>query len=179
MSQEVTPAPSKLKIKHGLAIHAFTLSLIDSVVEEVRKLTEFHSKCLDPELTKSVMKMVRDAIIESQGNQLTSKQAGKLDKVELTVSALCKCFGLSEDEEALIRGQIQFLIDNKVVSKRVFTSVVRRVGNGLLESTEVLEGSMDGWVMSTLSTFVVTYFGCTNGGNSRSDRSVNTLRRTS
>jgi hypothetical protein len=128
MSQEVTPAPSKLKIKHGLAIHAFTLSLIDSVVEEVRKLPEFHSKRLDPELTKSVMKMVRDAIIESQGNQLTAKQAKKLDKIELTVSALCKCFGLSEDEEALIRGQIQFLIDNHVVSKRVFTSVVRRVG---------------------------------------------------
>jgi hypothetical protein len=128
MSQEVTPAPSKLKIKHGLAIHAFTLSLIDSVVEEVRKLPEFHSKRLDPELTKSCMKMVRDAIIESQGNQLTPKQAKKLDKIELTVSALCKCFNLSEDEEALIRGQIQFLIDNRVVSKRVFTSVVRRVG---------------------------------------------------
>jgi hypothetical protein len=128
MSQEVVPAQSKLKIKHGLAIHAFTLSLIDSVVEEVRKLPEFHSKRLDPELTKSVMKMVRDAIIESQGNQLTAKQAKKLDKIELTVSALCKCFGLSEDEEALIRGQIQFLIDNHVVSKRVSTSIVRRVG---------------------------------------------------
>jgi hypothetical protein len=128
MSQDsaAAPAVSKLKISNSLSTHCFSLSLIDEVVSEIRKLPDFQSKRLDAELTKSVVKMVRDAVIESQGKQLTSKQADALDKTELVVCALSKAFGLSEEETTLISNQIDFVMQNRVVSKRVFAKIARK-----------------------------------------------------
>lgn len=118
---------SKLKCQNTLALHSFTLSLIDSVVTEVQKLPEFKSKKLDNELTKSICKFVRDEIIASIGGHLTYSQASNLDKKAIIVEALRKCFQLSEEEASLIESQVEFFLDNKLVKPKLVSTIIKGV----------------------------------------------------
>jgi hypothetical protein len=129
MSQDSSApaAVSKLKCEHSLAIHSFTLSLIDECASEIRKIPDFGSKRLDSQLTVAALKMVRDAIISAAGKHLTHKQASSLDRRELTCAAIAKAFGLSDEECALISNQIDFVMENKVVSKHLFAKAARTV----------------------------------------------------
>jgi hypothetical protein len=127
MSQDSAAPVTKLKCQHSLAIHAFTLSLINECADEIRKIPDFGSKRLDSQLTVAALKMIRDAIIAAAGTHLTHKQASSLDRKELTCAAIAKAFGLTDEECALISNQIDFVMENRVVSKRLFAKVARKV----------------------------------------------------
>lgn len=118
---------TKLKVQNTLALHSFTLTLIDSVVKEVQQLPEYKSKKLDNELTKSVCKLVRDEIISSIGVFLTYSQASTLDKRAIIVEALRKCFDLSEEEASLIESQVEFFLDNKLVKTKAMASIFKAI----------------------------------------------------
>lgn len=118
---------TKLKCQNTLALHSFTLSLINSAVGEIQKLPEYKSKRLDNELTKAICKFVRDEIIASIGVHLTYGQASSLDKKAIIVEALQKCFDLTDDEAKHVSSQVEFFLDNHLIKRKLVSTVIKAV----------------------------------------------------
>ena len=122
-----TPAPVRLKCANSLALHSFTLSLVDATVSEIQKIPEWKAKRLDSELSKSVLKLVRDQVHLGLGSHLSYSQASSIDKRALAAEALRKAFDLNADEVALVESQMDFLLDNNLVRRHVLSFVLRGI----------------------------------------------------
>lgn len=118
-----------LKLSNTLSIHCFTLTLVDKLIKVIQQIPEYNSKRLDNELTKSVMKFVRDEIIKATGTVLSYEQAQSLDVKQIIIMALCKCFNLDDNESIIISNQIEFLLDNKLIKRKTFKKAIKYINS--------------------------------------------------
>ena len=94
-----------VKPKNKLKQKAFKSELISEIVKKIVEFENHISLKNDPELLKFVCKMVENSVKKD------------MDKKELVLEIYIKVFSLNDTEKKNISEQIDFLCDNKLISK--------------------------------------------------------------
>lgn len=117
---------TKLKLKHGLALHSIGYQIIESCVEQVKAIPEYTSKRNDVELATAVCKLIQRQIQEAVDNgYITAKQAEQLDKGVIVVEVMNRVYELDDDEVNSLRSSIEFLVNHKLLKdKKIRRSMV-------------------------------------------------------
>jgi hypothetical protein len=102
----------KLHLKNKAKGHKNVCNLVDMALSEVRSIPQYSSLRLNPELTKSLCVFIEDVV-----SSFSKTQADKIDKTNVAVEVLTKAFGLSPAEVENIKSQVEFLVENKLISK--------------------------------------------------------------
>ena len=102
------------QIKNSLKSHIKYHGLVQKIASSITLLPEFQrlktGSSVDHELVSVCANIVEDY---SNGN----KAAAKIDKQNLVVDAITKCFQLNPDEITTLRNQIQYLYNNNLIQK--------------------------------------------------------------
>jgi len=84
------------------------VEIIDFVVKDLQKIPNYQSLKNDIEILLHICNIVENLI---------SKNKGKIDKKQLVVDIFNQVFFLNETEKLALEKQIQFLFDNKLITK--------------------------------------------------------------
>ncbi len=108
-------------LKHFLADHFNVNTLIAKITKYVSKIPEIQKLKLDPELTSLLMNIIKD--------ELKNKDA---DPTDVLISALTPIFNLNDSDITILKQQIVYLENNKLLkgipfSKKLFKSSIRYI----------------------------------------------------
>jgi hypothetical protein len=108
-------------LKHFLADHFNVNTLISKITKYVSKIPDVQKLKLDPELTSLLMNIIKD--------ELRNKDA---DPTDVLISALTPIFNLNDSDIAILKQQIVYLKNNKLLtgipfSKKLFKSSTRYI----------------------------------------------------
>jgi hypothetical protein len=108
-------------LKHFLADHFNVNTLISKITKYVLKIPEIQKLKLDPELTSLLMNIIKD--------ELKNKDA---DPEDVLITALTPIFNLNDSDIAILKQQIVYLENNKLLkgipfSKKLFKSSIRYI----------------------------------------------------
>jgi hypothetical protein len=108
-------------LKHFLADHFNVNTLISKITKYVSKIPDVQKLKLDPELTSLLMNIIKD--------ELRNKDA---DPKDVLISALTPIFNLNDSDIAILKQQIVYLQNNKLLvgipfSKKLFKSSTRYI----------------------------------------------------
>jgi hypothetical protein len=113
-----------LTLKKSAKSHHEVFNLIQKSVSQIKSIPNFMGLKCNQELTKSVCVLVEDFSC-----LLSNTSKSKVDKSALVVEILTKAFGLTEEEVTTVKSQLQFLVENKMISP---TSLLTRFSNFFL-----------------------------------------------
>ena len=104
-----------VKFKNSLAIHDFIYStLIKKLVLKIKEIENFESLKLNPELTRYILSCIYKEVL------LVGKSwSKKVDIKEILIHILKTAFNLNTDEVDQLIAQIDFILDNSLVKKKV------------------------------------------------------------
>ncbi len=108
-------------LKHFLADHFNVNTLISKITKYVSKIPDVQKLKLDPELASLLMNIIKD--------ELKNKDA---DPTDVLISALTPIFNLNDSDIAILKQQIVYLKNNKLLigipfSKKLFKSSTRYI----------------------------------------------------
>lgn len=104
----------KLKLHKTLAKTNFVKTLIQKGICEVKEMADHSAYKLNPQLIKDLVDFIEKEIADSK---YANKQ---FEKSTILYEVLKGCFDMSDDEIDLVRTQVEFLLDNKLVKKNTF-----------------------------------------------------------
>jgi hypothetical protein len=124
---------TNVKFENSLAVHDFTLSLVKKISLAIKEIEQWNTKKLDNELTKWVCKYVDAAISDATSSKatkpLTSSQALAINKAAVVIQALKQTFDLTDSEVSIVQSQIDFLIDNGLISSSAVTTISKVISS--------------------------------------------------
>ena len=103
----------KFKLLNKLKLHCTYGSLVECIIEEIKKIPDLNSLKMNPDLTKMICTVVEEICSDK-------KLKGKIEKKSLVVEVLQKSFDLNEEEQKLLSSNIDFICDNDMI-KRIST----------------------------------------------------------
>lgn len=113
----VIPSPlANCDFKHSLVSHLTYEQTILDITGVIKNLPSYESLKLDDELTLYVCRVVEHII----------KKVHKIDKKVLVIKCLTEAFGLTPTEQLLVSRQIEFLWNNKKITKTSFRKAISR-----------------------------------------------------
>ena len=115
--------PQKLKnlsINNSSKSTILKNEIMDFILKDIQKIPNFQMLKNDVEILLHICNLIENLI---------SKNKQKIDKKQLVIDIMCQVFYLNSDvEKDAVAKQIQFLYDNKLISKvTTLTRVVKKV----------------------------------------------------
>jgi anaerobic glycerol-3-phosphate dehydrogenase len=105
-----------VKLKNSAKTHHTTESIIDVIVQNVCAIPNYEKLKNDPELFRYILTLLENGIIDQ-----------KIDKKELIDKIVTRLFPtLTNEEQVLIEGVINFVINNELVQKIGCLSVAKK-----------------------------------------------------
>ncbi len=101
---------SLVKPKNKLKSKIFKCDLCNEIVRRVLEFENYLSLRNDPELLKFICDLVENGVKKTDDKN-------KVDKKELVLEIYFKIFNISENEKKHISDQIDFLCENKLITK--------------------------------------------------------------
>jgi len=110
---------STVRLKNTLALHVFVNELIEELIKFVKSIPKYQELKLDGELLKNIMKQIKLKLQENK--TLSDKQKeNEVDKTLIVIEVYKTVFSdISAEILEKIEKDIKFLIQNKVVKKKV------------------------------------------------------------
>lgn len=123
--------PPTLKLENSLALENSTLCIVEEIAKQMKDtLKNVSDKKMNTELTKALCKLAIKLVKKTTKGEnplLTVKQAELINKEALVLAAIHEVFGaLSEQEEAQLKDQITFMIDNKLLRNKSFWRKIQK-----------------------------------------------------
>ena len=115
----------KNKLKH----HHIYFSLINKIVDLITKIPEFNKLRCEMELIRTVCNIIENSSIPSKNSD-----GLKLNKKQLVLDALQRCFNYNEQEKQIVSAMIDFLISNNFVKKLSYYKVVKNYSKKFLKA---------------------------------------------
>ncbi len=109
-------------LQHLLSDHFNVHTLIAKITKYVLKIPEIQKLKLDPELTSLLMNIITDEL----------KNTKNADPTDVLITALTPIFNLNDSDIAILKQQILYLKNNKLIigipfSKKLFKSTTRYI----------------------------------------------------
>lgn len=105
-------------LKNALQKHNLLHTIKNDITKVIQEIPHFDELKLDLELTCYICNLIENVAIGKT----------KLDKKTIAIEIITTLFGLSDDETHLLDNQIQYLYDNKKISK---LSTLKYVGKSV------------------------------------------------
>jgi hypothetical protein len=119
-----------LVLSKSLKSHLLYEVLYSKVLEELKKLPNISNFKLSNEITVLVCTLIEHAV----------KKKNKIDKKKLVLSLLTALFSLSVAEQNIISNQIEYILTNtnlvKRIVKPIYTRVIRKVRKTLFKKEQ-------------------------------------------
>jgi len=111
---------SDISYKNKLKHHHIYFSLIEKIVDLVTKIPEFNKLRCEMELIRTVCNIIENSSIPSK-----NAEGLKINKKQLVLDALQRCFNYTEQEKQIISAMIDFLISNKFIIKSSYYKLTK------------------------------------------------------
>lgn len=124
---------SEFKVKNSLAVHTFIYSTIKKIEMKVKEIPMWESKKGDNEILKSaclfIIEELERAVNDKEAPvQLKAKQANTIDKTKIVMQSLANIFDLTDEEQATIESNVEFILNNKIIVDKQFRqSIIKKV----------------------------------------------------
>ena len=113
---QIPSALANCDFKHTIRNHiTFEKAIID-ITSVIKEIPNFESLKLEDELTLYVCRVVEHLI----------KKVHRIDKKVLVIKCLTDVFGLNPTEQLMVSRQIEFLFNNKKITKTSFRKTISR-----------------------------------------------------
>jgi len=96
--------------KNKLKIQKYKNELMNLICDKIKEIDSYSALKNDHELLKFVCDCIENGVNESD-------KKNKTDKKQLCIDVYTKVFTLSESEKVILSNSIEFLIDNKLITK--------------------------------------------------------------
>ncbi len=103
-----------LKLKNSSKIQNFVGGLIIKSILKVKEIHNYEDQKLNQEITEAVAKFVERELFHD--GTIKSEQ---IDKREIVKEVLRQTWKLTEDDMKILDSQLDYLIENKIVKKKV------------------------------------------------------------
>jgi len=98
--------------KNKLKSHNIYFTLFNIIVDLVTAITEFNNLRCETELVRRVCNIIENSLTLSKNSD-----GFKINKKQLALDALQRCFNYNEQEKHIVSAMIDFLISNNFVKK--------------------------------------------------------------
>lgn len=114
-----------VRLKNTLALHVFVNELIEELIKFVKSIPKNEELKLDGELLKNLMKQIKTKLQDNK--TLTDKQKkNDVDKTSIILEVYKAVFSdISSELLDKIEKDIKFLVQNKVVKKKVLKDTIK------------------------------------------------------
>lgn len=117
----------ELTLKSTLLSHIVYETLLQKIVEQIKKIPNLTGFRLSNELTALICNIVEQSVKDNAKKE-------KVDKKKLVIAILSSVFGLNPQEQITVGTQIEYLLENKLI-KRVVKAVSTKVYRKFLKHT--------------------------------------------
>ncbi len=107
---------SKLKLSKSLAQENFVKTLIQKGSCEVKEIADYADHKLHPQLVNDLMNFVESEVSKSKFAK------ADIEKSQVVVEIMKQCYDMSETDIQWVESHMQFLHDNSLVKRHIFTS---------------------------------------------------------
>jgi len=120
---------SEIGYKNKLKSHNIYFTLINKIVDMVTAIPEFNKLRCETELVRTVCNIIENSSIPNKNSD-----GLKINKKQLVLDALQRCFNYNEQEKQIISDMIDFLISNNFVKKLSYYKIIKNYSKKLLKA---------------------------------------------